>query len=207
MGDAKHSNGYIISALRLEGALSQEEGRHHDSAAIAQAVDLDRGHLGGRTSVLVLVRMVVPARTGNVEDVRPHQISRPLLGSTSSLPEAIPDSNDTRARQRSAPNGRGPRPLAMEMHASFCMTLRQLLPRPGTKNLSHPLQSILRMRFRILTILGMEIMTNVIMRTLQMLQPSPSRKGKANPKAKAREKAKGKEKEREKARKDDLASG
>ena len=46
--------------LRLEGALSQEGGRRLDNAAIAQAVDLDRGHLEGRTSVLVLGRLVYP---------------------------------------------------------------------------------------------------------------------------------------------------
>ena len=111
-----------------EGDVSQEGGRHLDNAATAQAADHDRERLEVRTSVLALDLLVVPARTENVEDVRPRQLSLPLLGSTSSLPEAIPDSNNTRARQRFAINGRGPRPVATEMHANVCMTLRQLLP-------------------------------------------------------------------------------
>ena len=65
------------------------------------------------------------------------------------------------------------------------------------------------MRFRTMTILGMEIKMNVMMKNLLMLLPSPSRTVKESPKAKERAKAKVREKakERGKGRKGDLASG
>ena len=175
-GDAQDSNGYIISApatrrRSFPRGMSSSRQRSHSSGGRSRPRTPGGKNFRSRFRLLV-----VPARTGNVEGVRPRQLSLPLLGSTRFLPEATPDSNNTRARQRFAINGRGPRPVATEMHANFCMTLRQLLLRPGTKSLSHLRQSILRMKFRNVTILGMGIMMNVIMRTLQMLLPSHLRK-------------------------------
>ena len=64
---------------RHEGDLSQEGGRHLDNAATVQAADHDRERLEVRTSALALDLLVVPTRTGSVEDARPYKLSLPLL--------------------------------------------------------------------------------------------------------------------------------
>ena len=191
LGDAKHSNGYLISAPATRGR-SFQRGR----SSFQKRSHSSGGRSRPRTQKGKNFRFRSRTAGGNRKPrQRKGRSASPAFSANTGKykftpPEVVPDSSSTRVRRKFATNGRSRSPAATVTHAKYCMTLRQLSLKPSTRNQILSMRLRPQMIFRIITILGTEMMMKEAVRNLLMPLPALSQKVKVNPNAKARAKVK-----------------